>query len=57
LLRHLHTGILHRLPRRHETEVRVTVVTAGLLRVHVLGGFPIAHLGTDLTGEVAGIEK
>jgi hypothetical protein len=50
------TGVAHRLAGRAKAEVRVAIVAPRVLRIHVLGGVPIAHLGADLAGVVRRIE-
>ena len=54
---HIQAGIRHRLLRRDETEVRVAIIPARLLRIHVLRRIPVANLRADLAGKLARIEK
>ena len=49
-------GIAHRLAGGAKTELRVAIVAPRILRIHVQGGVPVAHLGADLAGIVGGIE-
>ena len=56
-LRHIQRGIFYGLARSDVTKMRVTIVAARFLGIHVRGRFPIAHLGADLRSEILGIKQ
>jgi len=57
LLRHVEAGVFHGLLGGAETQMRIAVVAARLLGIHVLGGIPPTHLGADLRGEIGGVKQ
>src|SRR5690606_27130622 len=54
--RRVHPGVTQRELARSHRELGVTVITAGLFRVHVITGIKITHFGPDFRRIIGGVK-